>query len=320
MDIGNVKVAVLAGGDSQEREVSLRSGTGVHQALVRRGLHADLVTVDEYDGLPQRLRGYGAVFSVLHGGAGEDGTVQLLLDLLRIPYVGSGPGASAKAMDKVEAYQRFRAAGLTTPEWTLVKTGAEQARIEARLDTDVTTPLVVKPRREGSSLGVHLVEDPRELLPTVTEIGQAFGDVLVEPFVPGRELTVAVLEDDDHGPALPVVELVPRGQMFDFTAKYAPGNCTFVCPTELAAAEFKAVRDAAVTAHNSLGCRDLSRVDIRLRPEGTPVVLEVNTLPGMTEMSTFPRAAAAAGVPYDALVERLLFRALSRLPEPAALG
>lgn len=320
MDLRNVKVAVLSGGDSQEREVSLRSGAGVCEALIRRGHRASLITIDAYDGLPHRLRDHDAVFSVLHGGAGEDGTVQLLLELLRIPYVGSGPGASAKAMDKVEAYQRFRAAGLTVPEWELVRAGTTEERIAGRLGAGTMGPRVVKPRREGSSLGVYLVEDPEKLLTTILQVGQAFDDVLVEPFVPGRELTVAVLEDDEHGPALPVVELVPEGPMFDFTAKYAPGHCQFVCPAELSTTERKAVQDAAVTAHRTLGCRDLSRVDIRLQPDGTPVVLEVNTLPGMTEMSTFPRAAAAAGLPYDALAERLLFRALSRLPEPAVLG
>ncbi len=316
----DVKVAVLYGGESAEREISLHSGISVLQALKRRGWCARPVEIQHYDGLPQQLRGYSTVFNILHGGSGEDGTVQLLLELVGSPYVGSDPAASARAMDKVETHHRLYGAGLSTPDWTLI--AADNARRGAVPDAacDLGIPAVVKPRGEGSSVGVHLVDDPERLAPVAQEVGMRYGDVLVERYVPGRELTVAVLEEGHDLRALPVVELIPQGKVFDFTAKYAPGRCRFVCPAELPPAELQAVQAAACDAHRALGCRDLSLTDIRLQSDGTPLVLEVNTLPGLTEMSTFPRAAAAAGLSYDELVERLLLCAISRLPEACALG
>ncbi len=320
MDHKVVKVAVVRGGDSPERDVSLRSGEGILEALTRRGWQADDIAVQSYDGLPQRLRGYRAAFNILHGGSGEDGTLQLLLELMGIAYVGSDPAASAKAMDKAEALRLLAGAGLASPRWELLP--AESA-CKGKVPDSVwtfTPPLIVNPRREGSSLGLHFLDNPEDLSSLIPQVAGTYGDVLVEEFIPGRELTVAVLEDDSGLRALPVVELVPVGVTFDFRAKYAPGHCQFHCPAKLSPLQEETVHEVARAAHTALGCRDLSRVDIRLDPHGTPYVLEVNTLPGMTAMSTFPRAAAAAGISYDELVEHLLLRAISRLPHPSALG
>jgi len=320
MDHKVVKVVVVRGGDSPERDISLRSGSGVLQALLRRGWQAEDLIVESYDGLPQRLRGYSAAFNIMHGGSGEDGTFQLLLELMGLAYVGSDPAASAKAMDKSETHRHLAGAGLATPRWELIP--ADRACKGELTDAvrSLTAPLIVKPRREGSSLGLHYVETLVELPALVPGIAATYGDVLVEEFIPGREFTVAILEDGSGPHALPVVELVPPGDTFDFRAKYAPGHCRFHCPAELSPSQRESVQEAARAAHIALGCRDLSRVDIRLAHDGTPYVLEANTLPGMTEMSTYPRAADAAGIPYDELIERLLLRAISRLPDPSPLG
>ncbi len=317
----DVKVVVLCGGDSPEREVSLRSGKGVYRALRERGWDVDLLEIEGYDGLPQRLAPYDVVFDIIHGGAGEDGTVQLLLDLLGKAYVGSGPLASAIAMDKHEAKRAFAAKGIPTPAWVLVerdRVGDGLAEARGRL----TLPLVVKPRAQGSSVALHLVRFDEELEEAVARVAGEFGDVLVEEFVAGRELTAGVLEGERGPRVLPVLELRPKGagRLFDWRAKYTPGECEFICPAGLSRDEARAVEEAARGAFEALGCRDLARVDIRLSPDGVPYVLEVNTLPGMTEMSTLPRMAAAAGMSYSDLVEALLARAISRLPASHRMG
>lgn len=313
------RVAVLCGGDSAEREISLRSGRGVHAALVRRGWNADLVEIDSLDGLPQRLAPFAVVFNILHGGAGEDGTVQLLLDLMGKAYVGSAPLASALAMDKVESRRAFQGKGLPVPPWVHYAGGDVEA-VVARAE-GLGYPLVLKPRREGSSVGVCLVRDRDELKAAGRELLSRYGELLAERFIPGREVTAAVLERDGEAEALPLVGLQPKeGELFDWTAKYTPGACAVTCPAELPGELAARIQAAARQAHLVLGCRDLSRADFRLSPDGVPYLLEVNTLPGLTEMSLFPRAAQAAGISYDDLVDHLLRRALDRLPPPAPLG
>ncbi len=314
-DPKRLRIAVLCGGDSPEREVSLRSGRGVHRALLERGWNAELLEISGYDGLPQLLSSFDVVFDIIHGGAGEDGTVQLLLDLLGKPYVGSGPLASALAMDKYEAKRAFEARGIPTPRYALIEREKIDEGISLVKDS-IDPPWIVKPRGEGSSVALHFAKSVDELEEAVREVAGGFGDVLVEEFIPGREITVGVLEGEKGLEALPPLELVPKGEgrLFDWEAKYTPGECEFICPARLSREEREAVEGAGKGAFLALGCRDLARVDIRLSSEGIPFVLEVNTLPGMTEMSTLPRMAAAAGITYGELVERLLLRAISRLP------
>ncbi|HIP99183.1 TPA: D-alanine--D-alanine ligase [Candidatus Bipolaricaulota bacterium] len=319
MDRSLVKVAVLCGGDSPEREVSLRSGQGVHAALKRRGFSAALIEIDSYDGLPQRLSPFPVVFNILHGGAGEDGTVQLLLELLGKSYVGSGPLACALAMDKHATHQLLSAKGLPVPDWlTYPGEGLESFLARA---AELGFPLVIKPRDQGSSVGLFLVHDRGELASRAQEVLEKFGSLLIEKYIAGRELTCALLEGDSGVEALPLVELRPkRGALFDWGAKYSPGACEFICPAELPAGEAARAAEVSKQAFMALGCRDFARADLRLAPDGTPFVLEVNTLPGLTELSTFPRAAAAADIPYDGLVSRLVDRALARLPIPDPTG
>jgi len=318
---GKKSIVVLCGGDSPEREVSLRSGRGVYSALLERGWDVELLEIEGYDGLPKKLAPYHVVFDIIHGGPGEDGTLQLLLDLLGKPYVGSGPLASALAMDKYEAKRLFAAKGIPSPRCVLIEADRVSEALERAL-TDLDPPFVVKPRAQGSSVALHFAKDRDELAEAVGEVAAGYGDVLVEEFIPGRELTAGLLEDGKGPMVLPILELRPKGKerLFDWAAKYTPGECEFICPAELSPSEREAVEEVAQRAFTALGCRDFARVDIRLSPEGVPYVLEVNTLPGMTEMSTFPRMAAAAGISYGELVDRLVRRALSRLPNSHRLG
>jgi len=313
------RVAVLCGGTSAEREISLRSGRGVHAALIGKGWNADLVQFDSYDGLPQRLARFSAVFNILHGGEGEDGTVQLLLDLMGKPYVGSGPLASALAMDKVESRRTFQGKGLPVPDWRHY-TGGDLGAFASKAE-ELGYPLILKPRREGSSVGVCIVASREDFVSAAQELAGRYGEFLAERFIPGREVTASILERDGAAEALPLVELKPKtGDLFDWTAKYTPGECAVTCPAEIPPQVTSRIQDVARQAHEVLGCRDLSRADFRLSPDGTPYLLELNTLPGFTEVSLFPRAAQAAGISYDDLVVLLLNRALARLPAPASLG
>jgi D-alanine-D-alanine ligase len=308
-----MKVAVLCGGNSAEREISRRSGRNVFAALQRKGWDVDLLEIESFDGLPQRLKPYSAVFNILHGGVGEDGTVQLLLELMGKAYVGSGPLASALAMDKVEAKKAFQGKNLPTPPWALYQGGDVQGFLAQA--KELGFPLVLKPRREGSSVGVRIIRDEAELWENVQEMIKEFPEFFAEKYVPGREITAAILDQGEGPEVLPLVELRPKRAFFDWVAKYTPGECEILCPAPLASEEEKRAKDVALEAYLLLGCRDFARVDMRLNESGVPYLLEVNTLPGMTELSLFPRAAAAAGIPYDDLVDLLLRRALSRLPK-----
>jgi D-alanine-D-alanine ligase len=308
-----MKVAVLCGGNSAEREISRRSGRNVFAALKRKGWDVDLLEIESFDGLPQRLKPYSAVFNILHGGVGEDGTVQLLLELMGKAYVGSGPLASALAMDKVEAKKAFQGKNLPTPPWALYQGGDVQGFVAQA--KELGFPLVLKPRREGSSVGVRIIRDEAELWENVQEMIKEFPEFFAEKYVPGREITAAILDQGEGPEVLPLVELRPKRAFFDWVAKYTPGECEILCPAPLASEEEKRAKDVALEAFLLLGCRDFARVDMRLDGSGVPYLLEVNTLPGMTELSLFPRAAAAAGIPYDDLVDLLLRRALSRLPK-----
>ncbi|MCS7240082.1 MAG: D-alanine--D-alanine ligase [Candidatus Bipolaricaulota bacterium] len=306
-----IKIAVLCGGNSAEREISLKSGRGVYAALRRKGWDVELIEIDTFDGLPQRLKPYTVVFNILHGGPGEDGTVQLLLELMGKAYVGSGPLASALAMDKVEAKKAFQGKNLPTPPW-IVYQGGEPAAFAVRAGA-LGFPLVLKPRREGSSVGVKIVSDEVSLLAGIREMAEQFQEFFVEKYVPGREITAAILEREEGPVVLPLVELRPKREFFDWTAKYTPGQCDVLCPAPLSAEQAQRVADVAREAYLLLGCRDFARLDLRLGEDGVPYLLEVNTLPGMTEVSLFPRAAAAAGLSYEELVDFLVRRALNRL-------
>jgi len=313
-----MKVAVLKGGRSLERGVSLRSGARVEDALQRLGHEA--LSLDASADLVERLteEGPDAAFVALHGPGGEDGTVQELLEILDIPYTGPGVAACARCMDKTLAKHELREREIPTPDWFAFNStafrehGAADAleQIEARLGF----PLVVKPASGGSALGVKLVES-REEVPEALLAAFSYDDrVLLERYVPGRELAVSVLGADP----LPIVEAIPReGDLYDFEARYEIGRTEFTCPAELDGDAAEAVTDAALRAFEALGCSGFARVDLMLGEAG-PEVLEVNAVPGLTDTSLLPQAAEAAGLAFEQLVERVLALALER-PRGAAL-
>ena len=292
-------VAVLMGGWSSEREVSLKSGTACARALEGQGYR--VTPVDAQPDIATVLSALrpDVAFNALHGPAGEDGTIQGLLEILAIPYTHSGVLASALAMHKERAKTIMKAAGVSVPEGRVVN------RHEAAKSHPLTPPYVVKPIAEGSSMGVIIVRDWRSHPPQ--ELGRpnwTYGEeVLVETYIPGRELTCAVMGDR----ALGVIEIKPAtGEWYDFDAKYADGGSIHVLPAEIKPNVYQRVQELSLTAHQALGCRGVSRADLRYddTPGGTGalVVLEVNTQPGMTQTSLVPEIAAHAGLSFGELV------------------
>jgi len=305
-----VKVAVLKGGRSLERGVSLRSGARVEDALERLG--HEVAAVDVGADLVERITADrpDVAFVAMHGVGGEDGTAQELLEILGVPFTGPGVAACARCIDKVLAKNTIREAGLPTPDWVAFNQTAFRelgaANALGRLEQTLGFPLVVKPSRGGSSLGVRFAAAEDEV-PNALVSAFSYDDrVLMERFVEGRELAVSVL----GGEALPVVEAIPaEGDRYDFEARYAIGRTRFVCPAELSDDERRAVTEAALASYRALGCSGFARVDLILDSEG-PWVLEANAIPGLTDTSLLPQAAEAAGMPFEQLVERILDLAL----------
>ncbi|MFC2076471.1 D-alanine--D-alanine ligase [candidate division KSB1 bacterium] len=305
-------VAVLVGGPSAEAEVSRVSGKGVADAL--KSSFAKVVTVELGPDLGDELRDQGAdvVFPVLHGPPGEDGTVQGFLEILGLPYVGSGVLASACAMDKVVAKQVFRAHGIPVAREVIcyrrdgLKRGVEQVLNE--LGPDV----VIKPASQGSALGVVFGSSDDKVGEGLDRAFEYDSKVLVEERIMGKEITAAILEKDQPM-ALPVIEIAtPAGAWYDYEHRYTPGLSDHIIPAPISEDQDRRVRELAVAAHVSLDCRDLCRVDFVLPEDGEPVVLEVNTIPGMTPTSLYPDAAKAAGITFEQLVAGLVESALAR--------
>ena len=309
-----MRVAVLKGGRSLERGVSLRSGARVEDALERLG-HQPL-PIDAGGDLVKRLVAErpDVVFVAMHGPGGEDGTVQELLEILGLPFTGPGVAACARCIDKVLAKHELRGGGVPTPDWfafnetAFRELGAADALGE--LEQRLGFPLVVKPSRGGSALGVKFAASWFEVPEALVSAFSYDERVLLERFVEGRELAVSVL----GGEPLPIVEAIPGdGDRYDFEARYEIGRTEFACPAELGEADAAAVREAALGAYEALGCSGFSRVDLILGEDG-PQVLEVNAIPGLTDTSLLPQAAEAAGMSFEQLVERILELAL----KPAA--
>jgi D-alanine-D-alanine ligase len=294
------KVAVLYGGPSTERDVSLRTGKACADALVAKGY--DVARIDVDADLAARLRelGIDVAFNALHGRWGEDGCVQGLLEVMRIPYTGSGVLASAMGMDKVVAKAMFARLGLSLIEYRAFP--AERAGSIAVADLPFGIPCVVKPSGEGSSVGVHLVNDAGALPAACRDAATYKGEVIVERYVKGTEVNVAVLD----GKALGAIEIVPANAFYDYAAKYTAGTTQYFYPARIPDAHRDRVMAAAETAHRGLGCAGVTRVDFIVAPDGTPYILEINTLPGMTATSLVPKIAAGLGIPFPDLCERIL--------------
>jgi D-alanine-D-alanine ligase len=293
------KIAVLMGGLSAEREVSLKSGAAVHQALLARGYHA--VAIDVGRDLPYVLaqEKIEAAFIALHGRYGEDGCVQGLLELLQVPYTGSGVLASALAMHKLYSKQTFASAGILTAPFHHFRRG-EQVRPAA---LSFGLPLVVKPVQEGSSVGVSIVREPGQLEEALNEAFRYDSEILVEQYIKGQEVQVGILDDRPIG----AIEIVPKNEFYDFEAKYTDGMAEHIFPARLEAELYRTAQQVGMAAHQALGCSGYSRVDLLVTDSGDCYVLEVNTLPGMTALSLLPEIAAkGAGLTFETLVEQII--------------
>jgi D-alanine-D-alanine ligase len=296
------KIGVLMGGLSAEREVSLNSGNAVLAALTSHGYHA--VGIDVGRDLAQRLAAEAieVAFIALHGRFGEDGSVQGLLELMGIPYTGSGVLASALAINKVFSKVVFKAAGLTVAPYQVLHRGAP-------LDLAHPLPVVVKPSQEGSSVGVSIVRAQEQMEAALLEAFRYDAEILVERFIDGREVQVGILD----GKALGAIEIVPKGEFYDYEAKYTEGMAEHILPARLPAPIYAEVLKAGERAHAALGCDCYSRVDFLVTGAGECYLLEVNTLPGMTDLSLLPEIAKGAGIGFAELVERVLLAAATKI-------
>jgi len=306
------KIGVLMGGPSSEREISLKSGKAVYEAL--KQLELDVCAVEiETDNQKENMRliksrKIDCAFLALHGRFGEDGGIQRILEMLKTPYTGSGVLASKLAMDKVYSRQIFEVHGLRVPKYKAIE--KKCYNINCKSYTNLHLPLVVKPAGGGSSIGLSIVYEEQGL---GEAIGLAFRfdeRIIIEEYIKGRELTVGILDEK----ALPVIEIIPKRTFFDYEAKYQSGLTRYIVPAELEESILRGAKDAALSAHKLLGCFGCSRVDMILNKEGIPFILEVNTIPGLTSTSLLPKAAKATGIGFHDLCLKLIKLAYERRP------
>jgi len=295
------KIAVLMGGPGSERDVSLATGQGVSRAL--RSLGAEVAEIDVRDENFQLPSDVDLAFLTIHGTFGEDGQLQRILERRGIAYTGEGVEGSRTAFDKIRSKEKFREHGVTTPLWEVIHPGQRPT---------IPLPIVVKPPREGSTVGVVIVKNEAEIESAISEAANYGRELLVEQFVPGQELTIGILGDE----ALPIIEIIPKGGFYDFTNKYpflnpqAGGGAEHVCPAKIDAEKTKEIQELALRAFRAAGLQVYGRVDVILSESGEPFILEINNIPGMTEASLLPEAAAVAGISYIDLCARII--ALSR--------
>lgn len=310
-----LSVALLVGGNSGEREVSLMSGHEVEKALRARGYQVDVLDTAASDFCTRLIQGsYDIAFLALHGKGGENGCIQGFLETLEIPYTGSGVLASALAMDKSRAKTFYAAAGLPTPH--SVRIQVNEAYDINELIGVVGEKSVAKPSTEGSALGVTIVHNKEELEPAIQKAMQLDDTVLVERFIEGTEITVAVLGNDEPK-ALPIVEIVPHAEFYDFEAKYSAGASDHIIPARISKEAAESAQRIAVAAHKALGCSGFSRSDFIVDQFDTCWILETNTIPGMTPTSLFPDAARHMGMSFEELCETLIDLALQTSSQPA---
>jgi D-alanine-D-alanine ligase len=343
------RIMVLVGGRSSEREISLVTGEAIARALEAGGdevrlldtgrLQQPALSPAEFEAQAQlSAGGDGAdaapgerllarslegpwqpdlAFLALHGGMGEDGTVQGVLDWLGVPYTGAGLAASSLAMDKMASKRIFRDAGIAVPEGFLQRIPTERrgdpalvAELSDAIEAAIGFPAVAKPRREGSSVGLAILQDREEASLKLPRVIQLTDELLLEVFIPGREITAGILGGADEARVLPLVEILPESGLYDYEHKYTQGRTRYVCPAELSEDLAGRIRDEARLVWDLLGCRHFARVDFRLAPDDTPYCLELNTIPGMTPTSLLPMAAQAAGIDFPALVAEIARLAL----------
>jgi len=308
------KIGVLLGGRSAEREISLLSGQAILAALREKGYPAFPIEADE--SLAQRLHEekIDIAFIGLHGRLGEDGAVQGLLEIMRIPYTGSGVLASALAMNKVISRQIFRQHSLPVPNYLVLH--LTEPRDLSRPPWPLSWPVVVKPCQEGSSVGVSIISDPQAWPAALEKAFSYDAEIIVEEYIKGREISVGILNNQ----ALGAIEIVPKAEFYSYEAKYTEGLTQHIFPAPLAKADYDRILSIGLKAHLSLGCEGATRVDLLLRPDGEPVILEVNSLPGMTPLSLLPEIARGVGINFPDLVERILLGARLKIPVKSRKG
>ncbi len=297
------KVGVLMGGFSREREISLKTGKAIQKALAEKGYQVCPIDVGQDIGeilIKKKIEG---AFIALHGRFGEDGTIQGMLELMRIPYTGSGILASALALHKIMSKKVFLYEKIPTPCFEAL----HRKEIEKDPGRTLSLPLpyVVKPSREGSTIGVSIVRAEEERLRALQEAGKYDEEILVEGFMKGKEITVGILEDIP----LPIIEIVPKSGFYDYHAKYTKGETEYIIPARIPREKYLYAQEMGLKAFQTLGCSGFARVDMMTDEEGNPYVIDVNTMPGMTETSLFPKAASYAGIAFEDLVERILLGA-----------
>ena len=303
-------IGVLCGGLSGEREVSLRSGANVFAALTRRGYTAVQIDVGRDAAAQIHKAGITLAYIALHGAYGEDGCIQGLLEIMGIPYSGSGVLASALGMNKIATKRLLQSAGIATPPFYAIDTAT--AEVVRDCAAELGFPLVVKPASEGSSINVTIVHDTETLMHDIDAVCSQYGNALVEKFIAGDEVTTGVLGYDDCTEVLPVLGLIPENEFYDYEAKYTRGMTRFVLPAELEHETYASVQATAGLVHRTLGCHGVSRVDSIVDQDGNAWVIEINTAPGMTETSDLPAQAAEYGIDFEELVERILLYALEK--------
>ena len=301
-----VRIAVVCGGTSREREVSLRSGKNVYDALIKVGYEVAMVV---YNGDPTRLlkelESFDLAFILLHGTFGEDGGIQFLLESFDIPYTCSDPYTSAVCFDKLITYRLVKDL-VDIPEYVHLESMDQLDRVEIP-----EFPVVVKPRREGSSIGVKICRTPADLRDHVESVLDTYGSAIIQKYIKGQEITVSILEIDGVPTVLPILELRPRREFYDYIAKYTPGMTEFILPAEIPDDATRMVKETALRIYRYLECRDMARVD-GIYSDGIFYFLEVNTIPGMTELSDLPASAKAMGMSFEDVVSCVVRSALRR--------
>lgn len=301
------KIAVLMGGRSGEREVSLRSGKNVFNSLKSQGFN--VISLDVDDKVIDKLKKnrIDVAFVMLHGRFGEDGAIQGLLELYDIPYTGSKVLASALAMNKVASKRIFEATGIPTPKYLTIDPDENISKQASKIKRVFPFPLVVKPVSEGSSIGITIIKKEEALEGVLKKTVSDYKDVFIEEYIKGRELTVGIVGRGSDTKALPILELRPKNEFYDFHAKYTPGQTEFILPAKLPKGFYEYTQKVAINAHNALGCYGVSRVDMIVSEhDNIPYVHEVNTIPGMTDQSDLPAEAACADISFDELVVKIL--------------
>jgi D-alanine-D-alanine ligase len=297
------RVAVMMGGLSREREISLKTGKAILKALSEKGYTVTAIDVREDIGETLVREKIECAFLALHGRFGEDGTIQGMLELMRIPYTGSDVLASALAMHKIMAKKFFLCGKIPTPRFEVFQ--REEIKKGLQKKISLPLPVVVKPAREGSTIGVSIVQKEEGLDPALKKAMEYDEEILVEEFMKGKEITVGILEDIP----LPIIEIVPKSGFYDFHSKYTKGETQYILPARISREKYLTAQEISLKAFQTLGCSGVARVDLMTDENENPFVIDINTMPGMTETSLLPKAASYAGIPFGDLVERILLGA-----------